>query len=217
MGLHSIHAPFHNSISGPEPFIRKRGMEDVLNIMRDSVPLIKNRERDLFIIIHPGHHISRTPAHTQFQNCLESLKLILESPLSSGFHICIENMLSSHFGGKSSELLGLISNFEEHRISICLDTCHSVYDSTPLNFLDEVFPHVTTVHISDNYHQSQGEFHAVPMTLKHSRIRWRQFFRKLSSKLDTIIIEINKPPEIDVDLYLEMARISTVQIERFIL
>jgi len=216
MEIHSFHAPFHNSISDPDPGIRKMGVDEIRKLMECLSPLIESAPNTSgkFLVIHPGHHISRTPVSEQFQNCLGSLKKILDSPLSSRFHICIENMLSSHFGGKSSELLELVARLN-NRISICLDTSHSVYDSAPEQFLEDVFGHLATTHISDNYNQSHGEFHAIPMTLKHSRINWRHFFHRVSQRLDRIILELNKPPFIGNAIYMEMAAVAMKQVERY--
>lgn len=234
--IHSIHAPFHHTISHPEAGERKQGIDDILALMKNCEPLVKGdepgRERESaviktgaavnatgripFLVIHPGHYLTTTPAKDQFRFCLESLREILNSPYADYYHVCIENMLSSHFGAKSSELLSLINHLKQEgkNVSICLDTSHCVYDSNPEQFLEDVFDHLATTHISDNYHQSAGEFHAIPMTLKHSRTNWTNFFRRLSQRLDTIIFELNKPHFLNNDIYLEMTALCARQIER---
>ena len=234
--IHSIHAPFHHAISHPEPGERRLGIDAILELMKNCVPLVTgssalqsgefddranpnfSTKKRPFLVIHPGHHLTTTPAKEQFIHCLESLREILDSPYSPYYHICIENMLSSHFGAKSSELLSLVRKLREEgkHISICLDTSHCVYDSNPEEFLEDVFDHLATTHISDNYHQSAGEFHAIPMTLKHSRTNWANFFRRLSQRLDTIIFELNKPYFLNNDIYLGMAGLCVKQIERYL-
>lgn len=224
--IHSIHAPFHHAISHPDPGERRLGIDAILALMKNCVPLVIKGEsadeadpgRVPFLIIHPGHHLSDTAANDQFRYCLESLREILDSPYSPYYHICIENMLSSHFGAKSSELLSLVRKLRDEgkRISICLDTSHCVYDSNPEEFLEDVFDHLATTHISDNYHQSAGEFHAIPMTLIHSRTNWANFFLRLSQRLDTIIFELNKPNFLHNDIYLGMAGLCAKQIERYL-
>lgn len=247
IAIHSIHAPFHHAISHPDRDERRLGIDAILELMKNCTPLVKKRESAdeadpgrgsvgggesaglktgatggaagvPCLVIHPGHHLTTTPAKEQFGHCLESLREILDSPYAPNYHICIENMLSSHFGAKSSELLSLVRKLSDEgkRISICLDTSHCVYDSNPEEFLEDVFDHLGTTHISDNYHQSAGEFHAIPMTLKHSRTNWANFFRRLSQRLDTIIFELNKPYFLNNDIYLGMAGFCVKQIERYL-
>ena len=216
ISIHSIHAPFHNSISTPHIKERKSGVDDIIELMECTLPLAEEKPGKIFLVIHPGEHLTKTKAEDQFGYCLESLSKILESPNANYYHICIENMLSSHFGGKSLELLALINTLKGKRISVCLDTSHCVYDSNPERFLEEVFDNLATTHISGNYHQSHGEFHAIPMTLKHTQVNWEHFFKRLSQRLDTIIFELNKPYFLDNDIYLKMVNACIEQVERYI-
>jgi sugar phosphate isomerase/epimerase len=216
MKIHSIHAPFSLSIADPDEGVRHAAVRDILRVMENSIPLIQNRRKDVYLVIHPGHHIVRTAAEEQFEYCLESLNEILDSPFASEYHVCIENMLSSHFGGKAEELIEIIEKLKNYRVSICLDTSHSVYDSSPEQFLEEVFPYLETVHISDNFNQPFGEFHGIPMTLIHSKINWKHFFGRLRQKINTSILEIRKPTCLDNDIFLDIDQIIIKQIKRFI-
>jgi sugar phosphate isomerase/epimerase len=216
VAIHSLHAPFHRCIADPDRRVRQEGVGDILRLMEAAIPLFEGRKNRPFLVIHPGHHLNRTHPREQLQYSIESLEALLDSPLCSHYRICIENMLSSHFGGKAQELLAIIRHIGEENISICLDTSHAVYDSTPEAFLEDVLPYLATTHVSDNYHQPDGEFHAIPITLLHSRIDWRGFFLRLSQKLDTAILELHRPPAMDCDLFLEAARLSIKQISRFL-
>lgn len=216
LSINSIHAPFHHPISDPDEDVRKEGVKDVIRLMNDALPFIEDVERPLPVVIHPGHHLEKTERSVQLAACLKSLTQILDDPISSRFHLCLENMLSSHFCGRSEDLLRLIDALGGDDVSICLDTSHSVYDSSPIDFFEDIFPFLATTHISDNYHQAHGEFHAIPMTLLHSKVDWPRFFHKISQKVDRVIFELNRPNFLEPDLFLKMAGVSAKQIDRFL-
>ncbi|MFP4496615.1 MAG: sugar phosphate isomerase/epimerase family protein [Vulcanimicrobiota bacterium] len=213
--INSIHAPFHLSITDPDKNIREEAIATILKFLHCIKPLEELTEKG-FLIIHPGHHLTRTPAHIQQMLCLESLKIILENNPLSRLKPSVENMLSSHYGGKASELKLMVETFGKNRLSICLDTSHSVYDSNPVDFLSVVEPYISTTHLSDNYNQSRGEFHAIPMTLKHSCINWLVLMKELTGKLDTLIFELNKPYYLDNFTFLKMARLAADRLKDFI-
>lgn len=216
MIINSIHAPYHNSISSPDKIERDEGINDIIRLMEKAMPLLENCSEPVSIVIHPGHHLSRTPKEVQFACCRESLGKILNSPVSNNYRICIENMLSSHFGAKAEELIGLIKSLGEENLFICLDTSHAVYDGCPEKLMNDVFPHIATTHISDNFNQPLGEFHAIPMTLVHSKINWPYLFNRISEKLDRIMFELIRPDNLDLDVFLKIARLSAQQADRFI-
>jgi sugar phosphate isomerase/epimerase len=213
--VNSIHSPIHNSISDPDPAARSRAVNDIINTMEKCLPLADGTENPIRIIVHPGHHLSRTPGHIQFGHCIESLRAVLNAPVTARYRICIENMLSSHFGGKPEDIVSLITQLPAGTAGVCLDTSHSVYDSSPEVFLEAVFPYLETTHLSDNFHQSAGEYHAIPMTIRHSRIDWKKLMNRLEQKLDTIIFELIRPPLLDMDIFTRMFKCSIEQIERW--
>lgn len=216
MRVNSIHTPFHHSISSPDFSVRDKGVDDIIQLMENSRPLADSLQLKPFLVIHPGHHLTDTPAHDQAKFCRESLEKILKAPAASSYRPCIENMLSSHYGGKASELKEVVDGLGRDRLGICLDTSHSVYDSTPEGFLEDVFNYLETTHISDNFNQSTGEFHAPPMALRYSRVDWPAFLRNIAHRLDTLILEVIRPPFLDNDIFLKMARLSAEQMRRYL-
>lgn len=214
--VHSIHAPFHFSFADPDPRVRKQGIKETLILMEGILPLLEELSLKPYLVIHPGHHLTRTSSYEQECCLLESLYSLFSNSLSSKFNFVIENMLSSHFGAKTEELLRIISKVRPNLLGVCFDSSHCVYDSSPQDFIEELGIHIKTTHISDNYHQPHGEFHAIPMTLRHSRIQWKELFTALSRKLDTIIFELIPPNYWDNDIYIKMAQLSAEQAFRLI-
>ncbi|MCE1248411.1 MAG: sugar phosphate isomerase/epimerase [Firmicutes bacterium] len=214
--VNSIHSPIHNSISDPNPAVRNQGVDEIIHTMEQCIPIAELFTTPVKVIIHPGHHTARTSNYIQAEYCFESLGKILTHPVSQNYRICVENMLSSHFGGRPGEIVDIIKKFPQGAIGACLDTSHSVYDSSPEEFLDAVFPWLETTHISDNFNQSAGEYHAIPFTIRHSKVNWEQFFRKLSTRLDTAVFEVIRPRQVDMDIFTRMFKCSLEQIERWI-
>ena len=216
MRVHSVHSPFKASIADPDSETRSYVIGQMLLLMRNLVPLVREQRSDIHFIIHPGHHKTRTPVHEQFPLCLDSIRELLDSHLSNHYSICIENMLSSHFGGHEPELMAILENLKGEKVSLCLDTSHAVYDSTPLDMLNKLYPYLATAHISDNYNQHHGEFHALPMSLIHSKIRWKEVFSRLAGKMEAVVLELIKPAHLDNDIFLKLARLCALQGERLL-
>jgi len=127
------------------------------------------------------------------------------------FELAFENMLSSHFAATAEDLKYIAEQAEADiliKTGICFDSCHAAYDNLPHEFLSAISSRVICSHLSDNYNQPDGEFHAIPMSVIHSKIDWKKIMGILKDRTEIFTLELSKPHTISHAAYLKMAKIS---------
>jgi len=212
ISISSIHMPYQFPISSPDEKDFSAALLSYEHLIEDIFPYFqKNFVESPVLVFHPGVHADRISRDKQMK-CFEKAILRMNSAVADDgrFVIAFENMLTSHFGCSKTELDAILSLarcvFKKSKTGICFDSCHCSYDHPAHDFLEKIADDVVSTHLSDNYKQSDGEFHAIPMSLIHSGIDWRKIVSILDGRLATAIFELSKPPQIRSETYLKMAK-----------
>ncbi len=212
ISISSVHMPYQFPISSPDEKDFSAALASYEHLIEDIFPYFqKNFTEGPVLVFHPGVHADRISRDRQMK-CFEKAVLRLDKavPDDGRFVIAFENMLTSHFGCSKTELDAILSLarsvFKVSKTGICFDSCHCSYDHPAHDFLEKIAGEVVSTHLSDNYKQSDGEFHAIPMSLIHSRIDWRKVISILDGRLQTAIFELSKPPQVRSETYLKMAK-----------
>lgn len=216
----SVHMPYTYPISSPSKSTRTSAVKSFSRTIEMLIDKIEYASlQPLKLVFHPGVHCDKIPFDAQKKAIEAGIKDI--GALIGGdlrFAPAFENMLSSHFASSPGDIIE-ISRMAKAYISpecgICFDSCHAAYDNLPHEFLEKIIGEVTTVHLSDNYNQPHGEFHAIPMSLIHSKINWQKIIELLSGRLEIMTLELSKPPVISYNAYLKMAKTAANELESF--
>lgn len=184
MVFYSIHAEYNDcDISGIDPAIRKRGVEDALRRVD-----IASRYGAGILVIHPGGWFDDNSSDKRTQNCIDSLVKISNYAGSRNIKIAIENLPMGFFG-EDINTLDII--FKEVRkqadnagnIGICLDTGHAHLTGNLYELLTNFKDYIITMHVQDNHGDNQknrakalDDLHLPP---GHGQISWDDFFKYL--------------------------------------
>jgi|GEM_PF-4760158 len=217
----SAHMPYFYPLSSPEAGVRKSAVKSYKKTIDEFINKIFEFSYiadSLTLVFHPGVGTEKIERESQQTGIEKGIKELYDAIGSDArFKLAFENMLSSHFGSKPEELnfiAGVMNSFNENNSGLCFDSCHAAYDYAPHDFLESIIENVVSTHLSDNYRQSEGEFHAVPMSIIHSKTNWKKISALLSNKIECAIIELSKPPAISFDAYLKMAKISADELAK---
>ncbi len=216
----SVHMPYTFPISSPSKSARASAIKSFSKTIEMLIDKIEYSSlRPLKLVFHPGVHCDKIPYDAQKKAIEAGIKEI--GALIGGdcrFAPAFENMLSSHFASSPADILEIAAMTKAY-ISpaggICFDSCHAAYDNLSHEFLEKIINKVITVHLSDNYNQPHGEFHAIPMSVIHSKINWRRIIELLAGRLEIMTLELSKPPVISYNAYLKMAKTAADELESF--
>lgn len=214
LSVNSVHMPYQSQLSSPDDAERELGLVTFRKLIEDISPLLERYSQGpVTLVFHPGLHASRVPRDVQKASFEKSVARMPEFIEDGRFVIAFENMLTSHFGAKKDELDFIVAAgraaFRRSKVGICFDSCHCSYDYEPHEYLAAIVKDVVATHLSDNYNQPAGEFHAIPMSIIHSRMDWRRIMELLSEAVETVILELSKPARIRSETYLKMARLAS--------
>lgn len=218
--VQSVHLPYQHAISDGSEKNRLDAVEDIKRSLGEVVSNIRDFCADpLTLVVHPGISAEKLSREAQAGGFALGVEALARAIPREGFVVAFENMLSSHFGSTPDEISHIVKKAGESmagvRTGVCFDSCHCAYDYRAHEFLEKIAGIVVGTHLSDNYSQPDGEFHAVPMTLMHSRIDWRRVAALLAGRIETMILEISKPPGTPSSAYLAMARIAAEELAGF--
>jgi sugar phosphate isomerase/epimerase len=216
----SVHMPYTYPISSPSKSARGSAIKRFAKTIETLIGKLEPYSlRPLKLVFHPGVHCDKIPYDSQKQAIEAGIKET--GALIGGdsrFEAAFENMLSSHFASSAADIIDIAAMAKTYispGSGICFDSCHAAYDNLSHEFLEKIIDKVITVHLSDNYNQPHGEFHAVPMSVIHSKIDWRRIAGLLSGRLEILTLELSKPPVISYLTYLKMAKIAAAELESF--
>ncbi|HOT75111.1 MAG TPA: TIM barrel protein [Candidatus Wallbacteria bacterium] len=217
----SVHMPYLYPISSPSKSARASAVKSFARTL-DSVIVKAERLclRPLKLIFHPGVSVEKISYAEQKNSLRYGVKEIGNLFANDGrFEIAFENMLSSHFASTADDLKYIAELAKADiniKTGICFDSCHAAYDNLPHEFLSSIYTQVICSHLSDNYNQPDGEFHAIPMSVIHSKIDWKTIMGLLSESAEIFTLELSKPHAISHAAYLKMAKISADELTGFV-
>ncbi len=219
--ISSIHMPYTYPISSPSKSTRENAVKSFAKIIEIIIAKLEPFSiMPLKLVFHPGVDCGKIPYESQKRSVEEGIKKIGALIKSDHrFEAAFENMLSSHFASSAADIIDIAAMAKTYispGSGLCFDSCHASYDNLAHEFLEKIIDEVITVHLSDNYNQPHGEFHAIPMSVIHSKIDWRRIARSLSARLEIMTLELSKPPAVSYPAYLKMAKIAAAELESFI-
>jgi sugar phosphate isomerase/epimerase len=220
LSVSSVHMPYLYPLSSPSKSARASAVKSYARTVETLIGSIEaSCLKPLTLVFHPGINTDKIPYADQKTAIEAGIK---ETGALFGsdrrFRLAFENMLSSHFAATSEDILfvaELAAAYCAVETGVCFDSCHAAYDYTAHEFLENIIGRVIAVHLSDNYNQSGGEFHAIPMSLIHSKIDWRRVAELLNDKIDIMTLELSKPPAISFGAYLKMTKAAADELESF--
>ena len=216
----SVHMPYLYPLSSPSKSSRASAVKSFARTVETLIGAIEaSCLKPLTLVFHPGINIDKIPYASQKSAIEEGIKATGALFGSDRrFRLAFENMLSSHFAATSEDILfvaDLAASSCSVETGVCFDSCHAAYDYNAHEFLGKIIGRVIAVHLSDNYNQSCGEFHAIPMSLIHSKIDWRRIAELLNDNIDIMTLELSKPPAISFGAYFKMAKAAADELEGF--
>lgn len=216
----SVHMPYLYPLASPSKSARASAVKSFARTVETLIGAIESScLKPLTLVFHPGINTDKIPYAVQKSAIEEGIKATGALFGSDRrFRLAFENMLSSHFAATIEDILfiaDLAASYCSVETGVCFDSCHAAYDYNAHEFLENIIGRVIAVHLSDNYNQSCGEFHAIPMSLIHSKIDWRRVAELLSNKLDIMTLELSKPPAISFGACLKMAKAAADELEGF--
>ena len=216
----SVHMPYLYPLSSPSKSARASAVKSYARTVETLIGAIEaNSLKPLTLVFHPGINtdkISYSDQKSAIEEGIKATGALFGS--DRRFRLAFENMLSSHFAATAEDILfvaDLAAASCSVETGVCFDSCHAAYDNNAHEFLEKIIGRVIAVHLSDNYNQPSGEFHAIPMSLIHSKIDWRRVSELLNNKIDIMTLELSKPPAISFGVYLKMAKAAADELEGF--
>jgi len=209
----SVHMPYLYPISSPSKSSRASAVKSFARTLDSFIAKVERLcLKPLKLIFHPGVSVEKIPYAVQKNSICCGIKEIGTLFANDGrFELAFENMLSSHFAATAEDLKYIAEQAEADiliKTGICFDSCHAAYDNLPHEFLSAISSRVICSHLSDNYNQPDGEFHAIPMSVIHSKIDWKKIMGILKDRTEIFTLELSKPHTISHAAYLKMAKIS---------
>lgn len=216
----SVHMPYLYPMSSPSRSARASAVKSYARTVEALINRIEGYcANPLTLVFHPGVGVDRIP-YSEQKKAVEA-GIAETAALFGGdrrFRLAFENMLSSHFASTVEDSLfvaDLAAAASPLETGICFDSCHAAYDNAAHEFLEKIVGRVVAAHLSDNYNQPDGEFHAIPMSVLHSKIDWRRVAAILAGRDFTPALELSKPPAISFQAYLKMAKAAAEELESF--
>lgn len=172
---YSMHAPWAETIdiSSPDPFLRKRGMDEMGQAVKAAQSLGVR-----YFVIHPGPERDNLPAHelaSRMQYTASMLEQLAELCEKSGLLLVLENKLPHLFAGHVRDLLWMLGSLRSTRVGICLDTGHAYLSGELSRIVQKLSGHLWMVHASDN--QGVHDDHLPP---GRGSLDWAAVFRQLA-------------------------------------
>jgi deoxyribonuclease-4 len=151
-----VHAPYIVNLGNPDPEKRLFAVAFLSEEVRRTAALGSK-----ILVLHPGAHMGDGPEEG-IRRIADGLRNVLDHTLETGVSIALEGMAGkgTEVGRSFEELAGLIRAVgNEHRIGVCLDTCHlndAGYDVVDFDHLLDSFDEIVglskllVLHVNDS-------------------------------------------------------------------
>jgi len=146
----SVHAPFNGEALDPSA-ADGAAREHAVSLMEDFVRFTADLGAE-FLIVHAGRCIpDETERAQRFERAVVSMRRLAAFAEARGVRIALENLPEGFLPVTPGEVLALIEAVGHAAAGVCFDTGHAnlVWRSVP-DYLEQVVPHVCTVHLHDN-------------------------------------------------------------------
>ena len=173
---YSLHAPFadHIDISSPDPDIRKRSQEQILQAAMSAAVL-----QVRYFVVHPGPETGGFPEHERLSRMEHAASVLNEAARRChelGISLILENKLPHLFAGRVRDLLWILASLDTTEVGICLDTGHAHLAGELPTVVHTVSTNLRMVHASDNH--GHYDDHLPP---GDGEIRWEELLRELAT------------------------------------